>query len=149
MGVGAGRGSDPPPALMLLASVATGPPARPGPDAENTLLPPRPDAENTLLPPRLLQSPPHQEDDLAAADTQDSAIQTLCASSMVVPPPPAVLHVPTDLPVSNAVEGDGEPAGRVMRRSKRLAAIPVSSPKPASRARQGDQAEEAGASCTT
>jgi hypothetical protein len=68
---------------------------------------------------------------------------------MVVPPPPAVLPAPTDLPVSNAVEGDGEPAGRVMRRSKRLAAIPVSSPKPASRARQGDQAEEAGASCTT
>jgi hypothetical protein len=94
-----------------------------------------PDAEHTLLPPGLMQSPPRQEENLVEYGAQDPAIQALCAA-MIVQPSPVVLPAPsTRSSIIDASEGDGTPTGRVMRHSKCLDALPVSSHKPAERAR--------------
>jgi hypothetical protein len=55
---------------------------------------------------------------------------------MIIQPSPAVLPASsTLLSTVDASEGDGTSVGRVMRCSKRLAALPMLSHKPAERAR--------------
>jgi hypothetical protein len=88
------------------------------------------------LPLGLLDSPPHQEE-ASDGDASAAGINAMCAAILTVP---TVAVLPTPFQGATAgpdavPESEGPEVESTMRRSKRLAARPASSQKPAERAR--------------
>jgi hypothetical protein len=90
----------------------------------------------TKLPPGLLDSPPRSDNHHSANSHTATDTKRLCATLLTTPPAP-VLGAPTPNahPAVNVVATEEVSLGLTMRQSKRIAAQPPSSAKPAERGR--------------
>jgi hypothetical protein len=94
------------------------------------------DAEQTNLPPGLMDSPPHAAPDDPPHSPPATAIDQLCSSIITTRPPPVLPNPATIVSSTTAPPAASEEieACTVKRWSQRLAALPVTSANPATRA---------------